>query len=142
MNDKEIDEDYTLVANSPEELSSELKLLYDLKVIDYRVVGAESFQVGFTKDFTDYTKNNKIKIIEKAKEALFNTMVRDGTEEFDEEISIATWYASAFVSYLRHTAQLSKVADDKKLLGKLVARVQEMNDNFVKITKKEGLDNG
>lgn len=132
------EKDYKLTAGSPQELNQELQKLYELKIIEYKIIGKERFIVGFTKEFVKFSNENRQKIVDEAQKIYLDMIKREPILEDDPAAVGMTYYSTTFVSYLKHTFQLEKVdINNVEYLGRLVARIEEINETFQEIKRGE-----
>ncbi len=136
--EKEIVKKYPLRSSTPQELDEELRILNDLKVIEYKIIGEKDFNVNFTQDFTKYTELNKKEIARIATLALLDIIERHVKDNVDESDGRIIYYTTALFSYVQFTGQLHKL--DIKDIPKMTAlanRVEDLNETFQKV--KQGL---
>jgi hypothetical protein len=115
----------------PETIGAELKTLYDLKVIDYKVIGKETFNIGFTDDFRHFSKTYKDKLVEDSKNNMLMLIKSEPEKAFDMDAATTMFYATIFFAYLEGTKQMDKIdVRNEELVGGLVARLEEINETF------------
>jgi hypothetical protein len=120
-----------VLAGPPEIIGTELKTLYDLKVIDYKVIGMETFNIGFTDDFRSFSKTYKDKLLEESKNNMLMLMQAEPERIFDMELATTMFYATIFFAYLETTRQMDAIdVTDEEVAGGLVARLKEINETF------------
>lgn len=120
-----------VIWGDPKELSERLKLLYDLKIIDYKVLGRDRFSIGFSNDFTTFSRLYRDQIIEEAAKNMKGVMEITPFRKFDDESYITMYYATAFFTYLDSTRQAEKIDQtNEELCGDLVSLIEQINETF------------
>lgn len=129
-NNKEDIKEFILFG-SPERIGTELKTLYDLKVIDYKVIGKETFNIGFTDDFRSFSKTYKDRLVEDSKNNMLMLLKSEPERAFDMDAATTMFYAIIFFAYLETTRQMDKIdVRNEEVVGGLVARLEEINETF------------
>ena len=125
--------DYYLTGN-PETLANELLILENLRVIDYKIRGDSTFELGFTKDFVVFSKLYKEKIVHESALTAKRMLKNNPKLLSDQSIIDSVFYVTALYDYIETTQQENKIdIHNEDLMGGLCARVQEINETFRRV---------